>query len=206
MDGKAWEGRYLREIDFGAEGNGLKLGRCNALDFFGDGSFYLLDTPGHTEGHLCAVARTSADPPEFITMGGDVAVHGGEFRPTEYLPLPENIQPNPLVAPYAKAISACPGAIFEAVHPKKSSVEPFMQPAGAIHDDLEQGLESLHKWYEFDAHDSVFSVIAHDASLLDVIDFYPKPANDWKKKGWQEQGRWRFLRDFNTGSEAHRPS
>lgn len=139
-------------------------------------------------------------------MGGDVAVHGGEFRPTEYLPLPVDIQPNPLVAPYAKTFLTCPGAIFEAVHPKKSSVEPFMHPAGPINDDLEQGLESLHKWSEFDAHDNVFSVIAHDASLLDVIDFYPKPANDWKKKGWQEQGRWRFLRDFDTGSEAHRPS
>ena len=99
---KAWEGRTLREIDFDAEGEGLKLGQCKAFDFYGDGSFYLLDTPGHAIGHMCGLARTSADPPEFIYMGGDIAHHGGEFRPTEYLPIPEKIVPNPMAAPFTK--------------------------------------------------------------------------------------------------------
>jgi glyoxylase-like metal-dependent hydrolase (beta-lactamase superfamily II) len=69
VDERAWEGRSLREIDFDAEGNGLKLGQYKAMDFYGDGSFYLLDTPGHAIGHMCGLARTSADPPEFIFMG-----------------------------------------------------------------------------------------------------------------------------------------
>ncbi|KAM5476938.1 hypothetical protein MauCBS54593_000209 [Microsporum audouinii] len=42
--------------------DGLEIGRFRAMDFFGDGSFYLLDAPGHAEGHLCALARTTADP------------------------------------------------------------------------------------------------------------------------------------------------
>ncbi|KAK3170643.1 hypothetical protein OEA41_002724 [Lepraria neglecta] len=33
----AYEGQHLREISFAA--SGLMLGRCNAVDFFGDGSF-----------------------------------------------------------------------------------------------------------------------------------------------------------------------
>lgn len=102
IDEKAWEGRTLREINFETEGKGLKLGRCDAFDFYGDGSFYLLDTPGHAIGHMCGLARTRADPPEFIFMGGDIAHHGGEFRPTEYLPIPENIVPNPLLAPFTR--------------------------------------------------------------------------------------------------------
>ena len=39
-------GRHVREVDFQADGVGLKLGDYNAFDYFGDGSFYLLDCPG----------------------------------------------------------------------------------------------------------------------------------------------------------------
>ncbi|KAI4216357.1 MAG: hypothetical protein LQ351_001367 [Letrouitia transgressa] len=38
-----YEGRNLREIPFATD---LQMGGCRAFDFFGDGSFYLLDTPG----------------------------------------------------------------------------------------------------------------------------------------------------------------
>ena len=39
-----YKGRSLREINF--DNTGLKLGQFKALDYFGDGSFYLLDCPG----------------------------------------------------------------------------------------------------------------------------------------------------------------
>ena len=39
-----YEGRALNEIDF--RDTGLRLGQFRAMDFFGDGSFYLLDSPG----------------------------------------------------------------------------------------------------------------------------------------------------------------
>lgn len=38
-----YEGRNMKEIKFD---QGLKIGRFDAFDFFGDGSFYLLDAPG----------------------------------------------------------------------------------------------------------------------------------------------------------------
>lgn len=44
-----------------------------ALDFFGDGSFLLLDAPGHMPGHLMGYARTGAD--EYVVMGGDCCHH-----------------------------------------------------------------------------------------------------------------------------------
>lgn len=43
-----------------------------ALDFFGDGSVYVLDTPGHCLGHINVLARTSTDG-AWIYLGGDVA-------------------------------------------------------------------------------------------------------------------------------------
>lgn len=36
----------MTEITFEEEGKKLKLGNYNAIDYFDDGSFYLLDCPG----------------------------------------------------------------------------------------------------------------------------------------------------------------
>lgn len=44
-----------------------------AYDFFRDGSFYLIDTPGHMPGHLGALALTGLD--EWVFMGGDCCHH-----------------------------------------------------------------------------------------------------------------------------------
>ena len=62
-----WEGRNLIEHDF-KNGKSLKIGRFSALDYWGDGSFYVLDTPGHALGHVSALARVAKD--EFVFLGG----------------------------------------------------------------------------------------------------------------------------------------
>ena len=49
---------------------------------------------------------------------------------------------------------------------------------------------------EADAQGKVLVVMAHDDSLLPVMDFFPKSANDFMTKGWVEKGRWLFLKDF----------
>lgn len=40
-----------------------------AHDFFGDGSFFIVDTPGHFPGHVTGLAQTKPD--EWVIMGGD---------------------------------------------------------------------------------------------------------------------------------------
>ena len=60
--------RPVREMSF--NDSSLCIGEFAAMDFFGDGSFYLLDTPGHTLGHMCGLARTT--PTTFILTGGEV--------------------------------------------------------------------------------------------------------------------------------------
>ncbi|KAM0411091.1 hypothetical protein ACHAPD_010916 [Fusarium lateritium] len=67
-------GRNFREIDF--DKKPLVIGPFRGFDFFGDGSFYLLDTPGHAIGHVAGLARTTTDPDTFIFMGGDLCHHG----------------------------------------------------------------------------------------------------------------------------------
>lgn len=46
----------------------------HALDFYGDGSVYIVDAPGHLPGHVNLVARTSSDG-GWILLGGDSAHH-----------------------------------------------------------------------------------------------------------------------------------
>lgn len=68
------------------------IGRYEAYYYFDDGSFYLLRISGHAVGHMCRLARVTAQPDEsFIPMSRDACHHGGEMRPTEYLPLPSEI-------------------------------------------------------------------------------------------------------------------
>lgn len=62
-----WRGRSLREMDFDRHPGKVTIGRFKAIDWFGDGSFYLLHTPGHSPEHMCGLARVQPD--SFILMG-----------------------------------------------------------------------------------------------------------------------------------------
>ena len=199
----AWEGRELREIDLVKEGNGLKLGEFNGYDYFGDGSFYLLDSPGHLIAHVYGLARTTAEPPTFIFMGGDTAHHGGEFRPTEYVPLSKDVKPDPrqVLVKALQTEMGCPGEIFLRLHPKRehAATQPFFQPNSGT--DLVECKRSIRKMEQFDASENVLRIMAHDSALLEVLDFFPNSANEWKDKGWKRVGQWRFLGDLLTEEE-----
>jgi hypothetical protein len=98
-------------------------------------------------------------------------------------------------------VSACPCSFFEQIHPKKSRPEPYctiaVAPTGeSLAINVPEALESIVKFQEFDANMDVFTVIAHDLSLIGVVDLFPATANAWKEKGWAEKGRWEFLKEF----------
>lgn len=184
------EGRNLREADMTG---GLKIGRCDAVDFFGDGSFYLLSTPGHAPGHLCGLARLTTSPSTFLFMGGDITHHGGEFRPSQYLPLPAEIQPSPI--PRFRP-GACPGEVLQKLQRHGRADESFFEPSPRSCSDIDQTLESVGKLKEFDAADNVFVIFAHDGSVRGRLDMYPDKINDWQKGDVAARMRWMFLEDF----------
>ncbi|KAK5132797.1 hypothetical protein LTR08_008598 [Meristemomyces frigidus] len=195
-----FEGRNVREIDFEKEGNGLKIGRFSAMDYFGDGSFYLLDTPGHSVGHICGLARTSTSPDTFVFMGGDASHHGGEFRPTDYLPLPKDLKPSPL----KRRAPVCPGHLLQEIHPDASATKPFYNVTNALSHDKAVADWTIDGLGEFDAHEHVLLIVAHDDAIVDPaqIDFYPEPMNDWYEKGIGPKVKWLFLADFEGAVEA----
>ncbi|EGU81280.1 hypothetical protein FOPG_15576 [Fusarium oxysporum f. sp. conglutinans race 2 54008] len=194
----AWEGRELIEIDFKGE-KGLKIGKFEAYDFYGDGSFYLLSSPGHAVGHMSALARTTTDPPSFMLLGGDIAHHCGEFRPSPYTPLPTMISPNPL----GRNLSACPGRLFLNIHPWKDPERPFFDPTTepGWHLEAVEAKESIDNLIEADAYDNIFPVMAHDMTLGETVELYPKKANDWMARGWKEATRWGFCGEFTPMEE-----
>ena len=189
------------------------IGNFPAYDFFGDGSFYILDAPGHDQGHICGLARTTtgSDGDTFILMGGDFSHQAGEFRPSPYLPLPESISPHPFHDRKTNS-GTCPGAIFERIHPttliknsgggdKSWRTEPFFRPSAAVSHSIDDTIKTIQKVQEADGHDQVFVVMAHDNMLMDIVDLFPKGANDWKEKGWARDSKWAFLKDFQKAVE-----
>lgn len=198
-----YEGRNLREISFNPD---HKIGGYEAFDYFGDGSFYLLDSPGHAIGHMSGLARTTAKPSTFIFLAGDCAHHGGEFRPSSSLPMPSTISPSPL--PHLHP-TVCPGSLFipihrlydpdNRVHATDSPIsEPFYQISAEGANDVTQARESVRKLSIFDGDENVLVMIAHDRHMLDVVKCFPEKANGWKEEGWKEKGKWMFLGDFET--------
>ncbi|CAE6447456.1 unnamed protein product [Rhizoctonia solani] len=193
----AYKDRELVEISFDQSPE-LCIGQFRALDYFGDGSFYLLDSPGHAVGHICGLARTTPDT--FVFLGGDICHHSGQMRPTGYLPLPNSISPNPFPEKVRGII--CPGSILLELHPKHSAIKPFYYvSSGGATSNPPEAQRSLNKLADFDCYDNILTIIAHDAKLLDVLDFFPKTLNDWKVREYREKGLWRFVADFREAVE-----
>lgn len=198
-----FEGRTVEEVDFSQDG--MQLGRFQAVDWFGDGSFYLLDSPGHTIGHINALARTNASPSSsFIHMCGDAVHHAGEMRPTSFLPLPDSIEPSPVPHLHSEA---CPGHMFASVLRNGSRTDHILEAvdftAGQNIERKYAGMydnialrDSVRKTEELDADADVFTVMAHDWTLKGVIPEWPESLNGWKERQWKQSTRWKFLADF----------
>lgn len=195
INGDVFQDREFHELDFSA--TGLAIAGLAAIDWFGDGSFYLLNTPGHAIGHISALARTTLGNPAetasdtFIFLAGDVCHHMGELRPNEWEPLPPT-------APSSNNLPIAPHKYLSA-HPCHCIDKPFYKPSeGGFMLNAAEMQATVQKVAVLDSDPRVFTVLSHDHWLLDVIEPFPHTANEWRAKGWAEKARWRFLRDFRV--------
>lgn len=191
------EGRLVHEIDFTAKP--LRVGRFDAFDYFGDGSFYLLDAPGHSTGHMTALARVTAGEAEadsFVYMGADACHHPGVLRPTAYLPLPAHIDMPEAIDAARCGVRACPGEVFQQLQHNRDATEPFFEVSTLLFPDHAAAKETVLKMTELDAADNIFVLLAHDESLKGQIDLFPRAINGWREKGLRSSTRWLFCKDF----------
>ncbi|KAL9594760.1 MAG: hypothetical protein Q9219_006846 [cf. Caloplaca sp. 3 TL-2023] len=192
------KGRHVREIAFD---HGLKVGRFDAHDYFGDGSFYLLDAPGHAMGHLCGIARTTADPPTFVFMGADACHHVGVLRPSEYIPLPRVIRIPTTTKGSPAGIKEYPGHLCQRLTLGQSPTNPFFKVAqSALFPDFHAAMETVRKIQELDADENIFVLMAHDVSLKGEIPMFPATINSWRRRDLKTATRWLFCKDFEVAS------
>ncbi|KAJ7039789.1 beta-lactamase-like protein [Mycena alexandri] len=189
-------GHKLVRADFDA--TSLVIGEFKALDYFKDGSFYLLYVPGHQAGHLCALARVT--PTSFVFLGADACHHAGVLRPTaalhRHVPCPGE-----LIAAARSSIS------HTHIHAPESTESAFDLSARTTpllditdegyFEDPPKARESVHKIAAFDSNADVFVVVAHDESLGPVIGPFPTSLDQWQAKGWKKAATWAFVDENN---------
>ncbi|ETS84345.1 hypothetical protein PFICI_02370 [Pestalotiopsis fici W106-1] len=201
-----YENHKLREINFSGPDVAatVAIGAFQGYDYFGDGSLYLVDAPGHSIGHICGLVRTSSGEGNdtFILMGADACHHNGEFRPSPWHPLPDSILPNPLTG---SAVHPCPAAKWAShLENKGRSKEmaffdiPDATAGAAYTHDVQASRKTISNVQDTDSGDDILVILAHDDSVRNIVDFFPKPLNDWKSKGWGVVSRWAFLKDLES--------
>ncbi|KAL1964338.1 hypothetical protein VTN77DRAFT_7023 [Rasamsonia byssochlamydoides] len=183
------------------------MGKFQAHDYFGDGSFYILNTPGHTIGHISGLVRTTPDT--FVFLGGDISHFPGTYRPTRYVPLPEVLPAETKLD--ARLPLPCACSLFTACHPNPSPARttPFYhasQHPNSWYDDPQEAQRSIDALTEFDANENVFVAIAHDPALKEVCELFPHGTlNEWKAKGWTRQSHWHFVNELPVDGKPGRP-
>lgn len=188
------QGRNIREIDFS---DSPSVAGFRAVDYFADGSLYILDSPGHAIGHLSALVRTTAD--SFLFLGGDICHFGGTFRPTEYVPMPYSLSASDAGHDDHLSVDVC-CAVFTKCHPnpENARMSPYYEPcsrADGWYISPSLARQSIHNLKILDADDRVLPLIAHDPSMMNKIPFFPDGGflNDWRKAGLKRRLRWGFL-------------
>lgn len=190
------QGRPVRELD-PVKDFRIEIGGFPAHDFFGDGSLYILSSPGHTVGHLCSLARlTNGFKPTFVFIGADCCHHPAIFRPSAYLPIPEEI---PAIPESVHGIAPCLGQwMVDLAHPEHAADVPFMKANTGVNEDQALAEASIASMQQFDAHEEILVCIAHDSTLIGNLDFYPKTLNEWQKQGRKDSLRWQFCGQFDV--------
>ncbi|KAJ7060084.1 hypothetical protein C8F01DRAFT_1254199 [Mycena amicta] len=193
-------GHNLTKIDFTT--SKLIIANMPAVDFFGDGSFYLLDTPGHVAGHMTGLVRVTASPPSFILLAGDTAHHIGAARPRPLLqahfPCPGDILSASRTAVSTDAFWSPHSSLGEFDLPSRTqSMLALSDTPDGLYVDPTVAQVSLEKVSQFDADEDVYLVIAHDASLVGALPVFPQSLNGWKNSGLKEKTVWRFLQEDN---------
>ncbi|KAJ7334280.1 beta-lactamase-like protein [Mycena albidolilacea] len=194
-------GHQVTKIDFAAAN--LSFSSMKAVDYFGDGSFYLLNTPGHLPGHLSALARVT--PTSFIALGGDAFHHVGEARPRpkfqENFPCPAHLleeAKTSISTDYFWSPESQDGE-FDMLSRSQQLFAVSDLPDSFYADPVTSQV-SLEKLATFDADPDILVLIAHDISLISSIPYFPAYLSNWKASHFKEQTVWNFVDKTNPAS------
>ncbi|EJT98397.1 hypothetical protein DACRYDRAFT_118682 [Dacryopinax primogenitus] len=164
-----WIGEVGEE---GAKGRGKgweKVGSYEyAWDWFGDGSLWLAQAPGHCPGHMVALGRVSTSPDTYVLLGGDTC----HSRPI-YSPFP---------SPSARWPCACWADPSEG---------PDAKPSHTMHLDLPLTYESIARLTRMEMEENVMCVLAHETEVARELGIGIGQMKGgweaWKELGWKRK-------------------
>ncbi|KAJ7815495.1 hypothetical protein B0H14DRAFT_3476122 [Mycena olivaceomarginata] len=191
-------GHNVTELNF--DNTNLTFSGLPAIDYFGDGSFYLLNTPGHVIGHITALARVT--PSTFVVLGADTCHHAGQLRPR---PKFQATYPCPadLLAQTRASVSTdyfwspdSHAGAFDMLSREQPLLSIVDQPNSGDADPV-AGRVSLDKIAGFDADEDFFVVLAHDQSLIGVLPYFPQSLTAWKGTQIKDKALWGFVDQTN---------
>jgi hypothetical protein len=133
-------------------------------------------------------------------MGGDLGHHASQWRPNSLTPLPKELTPSPFGPDSTLNIrrNVCPCTHFMEYMGQdvKAESEPLCSIRSGLPYDVDMARKALKSVEKFDADENIMLIMAHDWTLLDVMQFWPEAANQWQESHWKERGRWEFLKDL----------
>ncbi|KAJ6578792.1 hypothetical protein DFH09DRAFT_913668 [Mycena vulgaris] len=191
-------GHDILKPDF--ESANLTISGMKAIDHFGDGSFYLLDTPGHLTGHMTGLARVT--PTSFIVLGGDALHHAGQLRPHDAFetnfPCPGDLLEtarDAISTDFFWSDASTPGA-FDL----PSRAQPFFalsDTPDSFYEDPITAVVSVDKLAALDADADFLVLISHDLSVSATLPFFPASLADWQASGLKPRTVWQFVDPAN---------
>ncbi|KAK7055317.1 Metallo-beta-lactamase superfamily protein [Favolaschia claudopus] len=191
-------GHNITKLDFAS--SKLVFAGLKAVDYFGDGSFYLVDTPGHLPGHLTALARVTST--SFVVLGGDTFHHAGQARPRPQFqrnfPCPAHLLEDTKTS-MSTDFFWSPGSrlgSFDLRSRAHALLTLSDLPDSFYADPVKAGV-SLEKVASFDADPDFLVVAAHDISIRSAIPYFPKYINGWKASKLKERTVWNFVDESN---------
>ncbi|ORY29316.1 beta-lactamase-like protein [Naematelia encephala] len=132
----------------------------HGVDWFGDGSLWIIDAPGHCAGHIMALCRVTVDPSTYILLGGD-ASHSQDL----YLPVPSS--PDFPTDP--------------------RSPIPVINGKPQLATDPKLATYTIGQLSRMSAEDNVMVLLAHEGEVEGVVKTYPDDLAGWKVGGWKEE-------------------
>ncbi|KAK6906026.1 hypothetical protein I203_100007 [Kwoniella mangroviensis CBS 8507] len=167
-----WSGEVTTVIPCSGQRRWERVG-CfdNGLDWFGDGSFWLIDAPGHCAGHVMALCRVTAQPDTYVLLAGDAAHHQNM-----YLPIPT---------------SEC----------DLRSPKPVIDGKVMFAEDPVQATYVIGQLTRMSIEDNVMVLLAHEKEAIGVVDYFPEDICRWKEKGWKEEKQKNVLEDAIKGAQ-----
>ncbi|WVQ62538.1 uncharacterized protein L199_000680 [Kwoniella botswanensis] len=125
------------------------------VDWFGDGSLWFLDAPGHCPGHIMALCRVTARPVTYILLGGDASHHQAL-----YLPVPTDQE-------------------------DLRSPIPVIEGKPQLALDPELATYTIGQLTRMSKEDNVMVILAHEGQVDGIVDKYPGDLSLWQARGWK---------------------